>query len=182
MEDDDSTPDVTLGTPCGCSDGDEIGAETGSPSFDATTQSDGTYSLLINALTEYYAFDISGVDLFDIDDFKITFDLYLGSYAGAGEWVYVWQAYYDADNLASVYIDATQVCGYQCAATVCNSVCISGLSTTTWYSCTYEGKDGIEGNDHKIVCGATSQEEDDDLGTVGNDADYFYFGSPGGSA
>jgi len=167
MEDDDATPDVTLGSPCGCSDGDEVGAETGSPAFSSAQKSDGTYSLHINAIDEYYEFDANGGEI-DHDDFKITFDIYIVAYPDAGDWEKcdIWSSYHDANDFFKLQLEDRTGGSYNVTAhverdSVAEDVHVE-VATGSFVSCEWQFKDGVDGNDHKLTCGVTTDEDDDD--------------------
>lgn len=163
MEDNDSTPDVTLGNPCGCSDGDTIGAETGSPVFSSAQKSDGTYSLHINATNEHYKFVVSSDDLIETDNVKITFDIYVVSYPVNTEQSHIFlRTAYNTPN--SLFLGLKN--GYVYVQYVGNSdvdYIETLVATGSWVSCEYQAKTGITGNDHYLKCGANETEEDDDL-------------------
>jgi len=162
MEDNDSTPDVTLGNPCGCSDGDTIGAETGSPVFSTTQKSDGTYSLHINALDEGYEFVVSGDDLIEADNVKITFDIYVVSYpTGTLRHGLIRTAYDLNNNLALRLCDGAIQGSYRGNST--EDFIATAVATGSWVSCEYQAKAGVAGVDHYLKCGVNETEEDDDL-------------------
>lgn len=86
--------DVTLGTPCGCSDGDEGASTDGTPSLSSTEKSDGTYSAYGDTV-DYYKFVISHPDLVDVSEGKVVMDIFIPT----GEWaadVTFFDAYYDS--------------------------------------------------------------------------------------
>lgn len=182
MEDNDSTPDVTLGNPCGCSDGDSIGAESGAPVFSNVQKSDGTYSLHINAKDEWYEFVVSGDDLVENDNVKITFDIYIVSFpAGAGTKHEIIRLPYDANNVVSIQIDDSgDLLSYYRGTSVTDYINISP-ATGSWLSCEYQAKTGVAGNDHYLACGASSTEEDDDLTAMEGSATNLNFGDEFGT-
>lgn len=167
MEDNDSTPDVTLGSPCGCSDGDTIGVENGSPVFSSAQKSDGTYSLHINALNERYVFTATEYDVIDLRDLKLTFDIYIVSYPSGGTYTeFFTSTEGDANNFLVLRIAGT--------GTIINVSTRSGgtqeylstpaISTGSWISCEYQAKHNVSGVDHYMNCtGVAAVEEDDDF-------------------
>lgn len=180
MEDNDSTPDVTLGNPCGCSDGDSIGAETGSPDFSAVQKSDGTYSLHVNAIDEYYTFDVSADDLIEPDNIKITFDIYVVSYPVATYHRCI-AADLDASNHLYIRIGST---GKVQATYIGNADAEYfgvDVATGSWVSCELQMKTGIEGNDSYLICGINSVESDLDITAMSGSMSTLSFGDNGGS-
>jgi len=187
MEDNDSTPDVTLGTPCGCSDGDTIGAETGSPAFSAVQASDGTYSLHIDAFNEYYEYDINANDIINPADFKIIFDIYVVSMPSDDQWkrFEILGAAGDADDYVSLYLEdrgaTEEITGaVNCQGTeeTINVVITTGAWKT---SCEWQFKDGVAGNDHYLSCDGNTREDDDDPTTFGTTPTTLYFGDERGT-
>lgn len=162
MEDNDNTPDVTIGNPCGCSDGDTIGEEFGSPDFSTSQKSDGTYSLRINAKFERYKFAVSSNDLIDLDSIKITFDLYIVTYPSAGL-IQILVSEYDGTDHLALYLSSTdnKVIAQRIGQSTSQYIGIA-VATGSWFSCEYQAKTGIGDVDHYIKCGVTSAEEDDD--------------------
>ena len=159
MEDDDSTPDVTIGNPCGCSDGDKVGAETGTPAFSGAQKSDGELSLLINGGAEYYTFVVDADDIFNMDDFKITFDIYVTSWPTASGQHQIWAASGGTHN-AQIFLDdqAIDQIGF-CK----NAQCVYAPTPATgeFISCVAEAKDGVEGNDMYMSCTGDEPGEED---------------------
>jgi len=180
MEDNDSTPDVTLGNPCGCSDGDTIGAETGSPVFSTTQKSDGTYSLHIDALDEFYTFAVSAKDLIDPDNVKITFDIYIVSYPSATLTHEIIRATDDPTNYLRIYLFEGNVKVRHEGQHTFDDVSVS-VSTGSWVSCEYQAKTGVTGVDHYLICGVTSDENDDDLITLTATTDKLVYGDSYGT-
>ena len=182
MEDNDSTPDVTLGSPCGCSDNDTVGAENGTPVFSTTQKADGTYSLHIDALDDRYSFSVLSDDLIVGDDFKVTFDLYIVSYPSAGTTMEIIRWVDDADNYVAIRLRGTgpAVQGFYRGQATEDYIEVSA-ATGSWLSCEYQGKTGIVGNDHYIACAASSTEEDDDLNAMLQSMDTLIFGDQEGS-
>lgn len=180
MDDNDPTPDVTLGTPCGCSDGDEIGAETGSPEFSTTQKSDGTRSLRINALDEDYLFVVSSDDLINLDSFKVTFDIYVVSYPGtAAKYIEIFRATSGSDYVVVVAKNGGTLNTYHNGGATWNDLAGVTVATGSFVSCELQMKTGVAGNDSYLICGANSAEEDNDLGTAAS-ATSLYFGDKSG--
>lgn len=183
MEDNDATPDVTLGNPCGCSDGDTIGAETGSPVFSTTQKSDGSYSLHINALFERYEFAISADDICEADNVKITFDLYIVSYPSAGASHNIIEVNKDGNNYTKIRLTGTTssvAVEYHANGTASDYLTVA-VSTGAWVSCEYQAKTGIGDNDHYLKCGENSDEDDDDLVAMDGSLSSLVFGDTNGS-
>lgn len=74
--------DVTLGTPAGCSDGDETGTLNSSASLSTTEKSDGTNSVKVEKSSGagYYSFDVSSNDIIAMTEGKLTIDLFVDTY------------------------------------------------------------------------------------------------------
>lgn len=94
--------DVTLGTPAGCSAGDEtasVGA--GSPAINAdVTPYDGSYTVDIPASgPHYYSFTLSNDTIVDDTKGTVSFYLYVNAFADAS---YLFKATYNVDN--QIYI------------------------------------------------------------------------------
>lgn len=184
MEDNDSTPDVTLGNPCGCSDGDTIGAETGSPGFSSVQKSDGTYSLHINALDECYTFDISSDDIVIADDVKITFDIYIVSFPSDGYNHYFLEINKDVENYLQLRIETEGINTRVRAIYEGNDViCSAYIAATTgsMLSCEFQIKTGVTGNDTYLICAAESVEEDNDLSAIIGETTALVFGDTQGT-
>jgi len=177
MEDNDSTPDVTIGNPCGCSNNDTIGAISDAPVFSTTQKSDGTYSLHINALDENYLFSVTTDDIVEVDNLKITFDIYVVSYPSAGKYHHIIFAGDDVNNYLQIQLEGTNtVLGvYYNGQTTVDRINVN-LDTGSWVSCEYQAKTGVAGNDHYLACGVASTEEDDDLVAFAATADSIRFG------
>lgn len=174
---DDMTPTVTDGCPalpCGCADVDETGTANGSPSF--SNAYGGGYALLINALDENFRFLETGASF---DDIKITFDIYIVSFPGAGKDTSFFNMTSTATDNITLYTAET---GSITAVRYCNSsgdsVTVSSLSTGVWYTdCEYLAKTGVGGNDHKLTIGAETPDEDNDALAASVTADNgFYIG------
>jgi len=176
--------DVTKGTPCGCSDGDTTASASGSPSLSNVQKSDGTYSVLINATSEYYEFTKSGTDLLDPDDFKITFDLYVINLNSTGEEVEIITSYYDSNDYIIVMLDASYIKVYHKGNGTSDTMILNlDGYTEQWLSCEYQAKTSVEGNDHYLSCGdAGSVEEDDDHVAFNNQPTKLVIGTGGGSS
>ena len=161
------TPDVTVGgPPTGCSDTDAIGAVVGTaPAFVSDYYSDGALSIDLDALDEAFTFTAN----IAADDSKVTFDLYIVSYAAAGNYGDIMRIVYDANNQVIIRISDTSVIGFIRGGGTDDQIAISP-STGTWLNCEYQVKDGVDGNDHYINCSGTSAEEDDDVGTFASNA------------
>ena len=182
MEDDDSTPDVTIGDPCGCSNNDTIGAETGSPTFsNAVGQANGgTNALYINASGEYYTFDVTTEDIIVLDDIKLTFDIYIVSYPASGA-AYVITSEYDSSNFIYVYLDqATAKLAVWYRGGADSDSLLVTVPTGSWVSCVYQALvGGPAGNDHYLICGAASDEGDGNLTAQGGSPASVVFGDNG---
>lgn len=159
---DDSTPTVTDGCPdlqCGCADTDEVGAATGTPTF--SNAYGGGYALYINALDEYMHFDETGANF---DDFRITFDVYVVSFPGAGKDTGIFSMTSAATDSIHITLNETgtiQVLRY--CDSEADTVLVSSLSTGVWYNnCEYRTKVGVAGSDHKLTIGGEAPDEDDD--------------------
>lgn len=183
MEDNDSTPDVTLGNPCGCSDGDTIGAETGSPVFSSVQKSDGTYSLHINALDEGYTFDISSDDLVTADDVKITFDIYIVSFPSEGNDHYFLEINKDTENYLQFRLETLTSTNIRAIYEGGDVICSIFVNATTgsMLSCEFQIKTGVAGNDTYLICAAESAEEDNDLLAIVGETTALVFGDTQGS-
>lgn len=94
--------DVTVGTPTGCSNGDEVGTET-SVAYESSSPApqDGTYSILFDGNPDNIAFDISGEDIFDDTAGNIDFYFYLDSFTSNRE---ILRANGDGQNFLSIVI------------------------------------------------------------------------------
>lgn len=181
MEDDDATPDVTLGNPCGCSDGDTIGAVTGSPVFSTAQKSDGTRSLHINAIDEHYTFVVSSDDIIEPDNIKITFDIYIVSYP-ASNYANCMSTATNSTNFLRLRLTTGDLQGKYMGGGEADYVGGVVVSTGTWVSCEYQAKTGVAGNDHYIICGETAAEEDDDLVATDGSMTSLDFGDNGGDS
>lgn len=176
MEDNDSTPDVTIGTPCGCADTDEVGTQNGSPGFSASQKSDGTYSLYIDALDESYEFS----EPFDFADYKITFDIYVVSYPSTTDQYHeIFRVDYSADAVGIFIKNGGTVRGFHYENSVYDEVFVT-VSTGSFISCEYQGKENVAGTDHYLKCGVNEDINDDDLGIIGGDSTGLYIGDKNG--
>jgi len=179
MENNDITPDVTIHDvitdPCGCSDGDTIGAGTASPVFDGASYSDGSYSLYVDGLDDRYDFTVDTKDIIDPDDIKMTFDIKVTTYPASG-YAEVIRASYNADNNMVVQlIDIGVVRVLHIGGADSDSVEVS-VATGSFVSCEYQSKQGVAGNDHYLICGATSDEDDDDMTAMAASMGYLQMG------
>jgi hypothetical protein len=186
MEDDDATPDITVGNPCGCADAtnDTVGAITGSPDFSVAQKSDGARALHINALDEYVEFDIGTIDP---NDFKITFDIYVVTMP-ANDWnsFDVLGMFGDANDQVRLLLEdrgATKelsVYHYRNGAATDNTHVEVG--TGAWKtSCEWQFKTGVDGNDQYLACDGDSDTGDEDPGAFDTTPTIIYFGEKGGS-
>ena len=73
--------DVTLGTPCGCSDGDTTATANDSITLSDTQEKDGTYSAYAADAGKYYSFTGSAEDLVDMDEALVIFWVYITTWA-----------------------------------------------------------------------------------------------------
>jgi len=163
MEDDDATPDITIGNPCGCSDDENTtGTKSGSPVFSTTQKSDGSLSLFVDTLNYDYTFGIGSISVVDI---KITFDIYIVSYPASGQYMSFLAFREATPNDDFLYLQIHETGGVIQANysgwNAQESIQVA-VATGSWVSCEYQFKDGVAGNDNYIICGETSTEEDDD--------------------
>ena len=127
---------VTVGTPCGCSDGDAIYTLASSAVESTTQKSDGTYSLSIPTMADYAVFDVSTNDIFTPVAGTLVFDMYVTTWAN---YTVLFTARYNATNYLTVTIldDSEIRARYSGAGTVI-TVETSGASlvVNTWYTIT----------------------------------------------
>jgi len=181
--------DIESGSPTGCSDGDTTGSSAGTPGFSEDYKIDGTYSLLINALDEGYTF--TATDLINLDDAKITFSIYVTSFpqdgSGTGYHEIFNFHYSDWQNMISgtIYEDGERLIVKRYGQGTDKEVLVS-ISTDAWYTCEYQVKVGVAGNDHYLDCGGPlyRDENDDDHTAAANSGvpDYFLIGDIYGDA
>jgi hypothetical protein len=181
---------ITSGTPAGCSDGDTTATIANSPELSATRATDGSKSLRINAADENYTLDVTTYDLIDIRDIKVTFDIWVVTFPTSQtleSWfIELIDHEWDSYLLIGVYTET----GWAQTVQARNShvgtekvVTTTTLNTGEWYSCEYQAKANVAGNDHYITCGgATSDEDDDDFGAsyTGDGTGTLYFGDEHG--
>lgn len=190
MEDNSNPSDVTVGTPTGCSDNDETGTWTGTPAFSSAVGQPptmaGTLAFHVDNLDERVEFSVTAGDLINLDDFKITFDLYVVSFPASAtdhELLQVRATTDPANNRIAIRIvnGGSIIARHygNAGAGAYDSITISSISTGSWLACEWQAKDGVDGNDHYLACGATSTEEDDDFNAA-NDAGTLMVGDNSG--
>jgi len=179
--------DIESGSPAGCSDGDTTGTAAGTPTISTDRYTDGTHSLLTNALDEGYTFTPTG--LVDLDDAKITFDIYVATApsngSGGGYQEFFHTRYASWENYISALIEETgPVLKVWRSGQGTNQNVNVTITTGAWYSCEYQMKVGVAGLDHYLNCGGTPDEDDDDHIAALNSGvpDYFLVGDTYGSA
>ena len=184
MEDDDSTPDVTIGTPTGCSDNDTVGATTGAVEYASTVgQPDvGTLAFHIDSIDDRVTFGVSSEDIADLNDFTITFALWVVSFPTTGDFDVLGIRTADTNSRMRLMLAPSggmEGNVYDNNGGAHHDIAISGLSTGEWLSCEYSYKQGVGSNDTYLACGATSNEADEDP-TVGNATTQLIFGDRSG--
>jgi hypothetical protein len=166
--------DVTLGTPCGCSDADTIADGSGDIDFvdAAPAPFDGTYSLCWLGALDYAYFTLSGT--INPENFSVTIlvNMVDGTFDSGTE---IFELYGDTND----YINL-QITGAEDALDVQGKVSANGTSyyiannadraDSEWFCVVYKVKFDEEGNDHSLsVCDSdcasncVTNTEDDDI-------------------
>jgi len=168
---------VTTGTPCGCSDGDATPAKEGSPAITPDQKSDGTNSMHVDNTSENYTF--TPTNLVDIDNVKITFDLYIVSMPTSGDNA-IFQAY-DAgpDDTLVITLTTTLLYAVSKGSGTSDNVGITPTATGEWLHIEYQKKVGVDGSDHYLTDGTASDQDDDDPVAITDVPTVFMIGSGG---
>jgi hypothetical protein len=76
--------DVTVGTPTGCSAGDETGTASSGATISSTQKKDGSNSVSIPTSSDYYSFTLSSSDIFNDDAGTVDFWIYMDTHSNHG--------------------------------------------------------------------------------------------------
>jgi len=144
--------DVTTGTPCGCSDGDESGVTNGTAAISSTQKSDGTNSLYCADGEDYVVYTNTGNALIDLDAGHLIFDLYIDTWVDNAD---VFGIRPDTNNQIRIEMDGSSgAIDFYLVHETNNDVypmsCNSNKAEDTWLRLRYDWKQGVEGNDMKL--------------------------------
>lgn len=161
--------DVTVGTPCGCSDGDTTATLVSGAVISSTQKSDGTNSLSFPTSLDYATFDNTSEDIINKDAGTIIFDIYLTARANFQR-VFIYEV--DSNNFIRCQtrnIDELDVI-YSGDSTEIGAVTgAADLSLNTFYTVTAKWRTGVTDPSLSItVNGSTGTNNTDLTAIIGN--------------
>lgn len=175
---------ITSGTPCGCSDGETVFTVNNSPTFSSTNPYDGSYSLRVDGNSEYISLAKNGTTEINIDDIKLTFELFIEQYPSANLIIFDvvdspmdWTNYLQLKLTTAGYIQAVRE-GQNAQDTIMSA---SACATNSWLTVEYQADHAHAGSsNHYIgIDGMAGAAESDSILTQDDDTTEIRIGADG---
>lgn len=154
--------DVTLGTPCGCSVGDTTGTAASGAVLSTDQKQDGTYSLSIPTVSDYYGFTWASSDILNPNAGTIDF-WFRYAYITAGTPIYFWvdvnNRIYVNPDVSNTYLAATHISGGTISS---GRTGVSVVTSNTWYHAKIRWDTTAHSGLYlKVTCDTTTGESND---------------------